>query len=249
MSAQAQALLADLGLDALPRFGPGRRAAPLRVAYAGELTVEDLVAARSSTLVQTVPPLKALRQSHHQLARVLAQGTANEEAAIICGMSPSRISSLRSDPAFSELLAYYQAMETEQYGVARADMHERLASLGFDAVETLHEKLLEDPEGFDNKTLLAIVEATSDRTGHGKTSTVQHDHTHSLSPEAIAKIKSSVAGRQPLAETDRQSLLGIAARQTTGQLPEGVIEGDWSESGGTPVREEGEEGTGEPLAG
>lgn len=237
----AASLRDPLALGAPIKFGPGRRAAPLQVAFGRELGVEDLLAAQNSEMVQTLPPLQRLHQRHHQLARVLAQGVSNIEASAIVGYDPQYIANLKDNPAFAELLSYYQAMEAEQYGVARADMHQRLASIGFDSLEHLHQRLEEKPETFTNKELLAIVEATADRTGHGKQSKVQHEHSHSLSPETLARVKAnSLGGSSSVAEEDREALLRIAVGRTAAELPE-AEEGDWIEGEGHCLREEGDQ--------
>lgn len=234
----AEALRDPLALGAPMRFGPGRRAAPLNFALDRELTVDDLLAAQRSEVTQEYKPVKALRQRHHMLARVLSQGVKDEEAGAITGYDPNYVTQLRLyDPAFINLLAYYKEMEKEQYGVARADMHERLASLGFDSIELLHERIEEKPDAFTNKELLAIVEATSDRTGHGKTSTVNHAHEHSVSPETIAAIKLNSGQASALGEADRETLLRLASRGTAVELPE-AEEAEWVESGGDGLREE-----------
>lgn len=250
MSAEA---LRNIQVDPLAlgqpiKFGPGKRAAALRFAYDRELTVEDFLAAASNEVVQHYQPNKKLKQRHHLLARVLAQGVSNEEASIITGYDPQYIAAMKGgDPAFQNLLAFYTEMEAEQYAVSRADMHSRLANLGFDSISELHDRLDESPEKFTNKELLAIVEATSDRTGHGKTSTVNHEHSHSLSAETIARIKGESGSDGAVAENDRQSLLRLAARGTSPELPD-AQEGDWIEGEGTLVREDGDPAPAEEVA-
>src|SRR5208282_3695537 len=55
-----------------------------------------------------------LRTSHHQLAQILAAGVDDAEASFITGRSTSSISSLRSDPAFKELLTYDEHQQRER---------------------------------------------------------------------------------------------------------------------------------------
>lgn len=220
------------------RLGRGRRVRALQVEDAGELGVEDLLAASVTPHEKTGEAVVLeLRQSHHHVARLIAKGAKNNEVSAITGLTPSRISTLKSDPAFKELLAYYSEMDETQYENSRADMHIRLASLGFDSIEILHERIHDDPSQFDVKTLLAIVEATADRTGHGKTSTVNHDHAHSLSPHTIAALKADANASSPIAEADRGALLRIAADRTAAVNPE-AEEADWIEGSGSCVREE-----------
>jgi hypothetical protein len=221
------------------RLGRGRRAIQVRADYVRDLSVEDLLAA-STMPAAGAPVVLELRQTHHNLARLIAQGAGTNEASAITGLTPARISTLKNSPAFAELVTYYKEMDEQQYSLARADMHKRLASVGFDSLEILHERLLDKPEEFDNKTLLAVVEATADRTGHGKTSTVNHDHSFSLSSHTIAAIKASANQGRPIAEEDRGALLRIAAERTAPEYPE-AEEADWIEGCGSGLREEGDQ--------
>lgn len=234
---ELEALLARSPLQ----LGRGRRAAPLHSAYVRDLELADLV--RKPDQPTKPASLKEIRQSHHQLCRLLAQGKSAEEISSILGTyTPSRISILKSDPMFSTLLSYYKRMEAEQYTLARADMHERLANLGFDSLELLHQRIVDDPDGFDHKTLLAIVEASADRTGFGKSSTVNHDHVHSLSPESIARIKEATQAGREIASEDRGALLRIAAERTTVIYSE-AQEAEWEPCEGAGLREEGNQST------
>lgn len=240
MSISEAATQALLGSGVKLQLGSGRRQAPLRAEYARDLTVEELIGASTQEAGIKSSPIKELRQSHHMLAKIMAQGLPDAEVATITGYSISRMSILRGDPTFQELLQYYKDMEANQYATARADMHERLASLGFDAIETLHDKLRDDPDSFDPKTLLLVVEATADRTGHGKTQTVNHQHDHSLSPETIERIKLASGGRGQVTEADRQALIGLATASTA-SLDADAEEAHWEPCEGSGVREEGDQ--------
>lgn len=236
----AQKILEEAGLGSTLQLGRGRGARMLRAEQVRELTAQDLIAMQQEAGIHA-PALKSIRSYHHTLARTLAQGVKAQEASIICGISISRISILKADPTFAELLEYYTQMEQEQYTVARADMHARLASLGYDAVEILHERLIDEPDAFEPKTLLAILEATADRTGHGKTSTVNANVTHGFSPEALAAIKQNTQLGRPIAQEDREALLCLATQRTAEANPE-ALEVVWEQEGGGGLREEGDAG-------
>lgn len=249
MDAAAQLLL-DAGLTepgGKLTLGRGRAQKELRAEVVRELTAQDLLAMQQEAGIQA-PALKSLRSYHHTLARTLAQGVKAQEAAMICGISVSRISILKGDPTFMELLTYYQQMEKEQYTTARADMHNRLAGLGFDAVEILHERLIDDPDSFEPKTLLAILEATADRTGHGKTTTVNSNVSHGFSAETLAAIKQNTQLGRPIAQEDREALLCLATERTADEHPE-ALEVSWEQEGGGSLREEGDPGTEAEAAG
>lgn len=108
----------------------------------------------------STPAVKRLNHSHHQLARMLAQGAKPAEASAATGYSPSRISTLQADPTFQNLVAYYG----EQVKTAYVDVHERLAALGISSIEELQARLDENPDDFAIKDLLALAELTLDRS-------------------------------------------------------------------------------------
>lgn len=107
-----------------------------------------------------VPAVTVLRNSHHNLARLLAEGRKPGEVAEITGYSSSRISILQNDPAFAELVSYYAAQATQQY----VDVHSRLAQLGTDTVEVLQERVLDESEKLSVKALLDIAAFSLDRS-------------------------------------------------------------------------------------
>lgn len=143
---------ADLMEQIFLKSARGRRPEPLSLAVTRELTREDMLAARDEP--PAAPPaqtLTKLRQSHHLLARLLASGVSPTEAGLATGYSPGRISVLKRDPAFQELLAYYGKQVEGVY----LDLHAKLAGIGMDAVESLHEDLEEGNLGVKDKIALA----------------------------------------------------------------------------------------------
>lgn len=112
------------------------------------------------------PEPKALRHSHHALARALAEGLTPAAASIRTGYSLSRISILQKTPAFAELVETYRKGVEEEY----RDVHRAMASFHVDAVEILHERMVER-EGTDEElphsVLLEGIKITADRTGFG----------------------------------------------------------------------------------
>jgi hypothetical protein len=163
--------LSDLDLDLVPRQGPGRKAKAVRAEFSRELTSADL--AMSPTLPSQAQPLKRIRDSHHSLARVLASGAGEAQASAITGYSPSRISILKADPQFQDLLAFYREPTVDIV----ADLRSRMADMGLEALEELRERLHEQPEEFTVGLLNEVIKTMADRTGHapqrGPTSVTQ----------------------------------------------------------------------------
>jgi hypothetical protein len=115
----------------------------------------------------SAPPLKRLSERHHALARCLASGMTEGDAAITCGYVLSRVSILKADPAFQELLAFYRNDVNGKY----LDMHGVLAGLSLDSAMELRDRLEADAEA-NEKTisvgqLIELTKLGADRTGFG----------------------------------------------------------------------------------
>lgn len=154
----------DLDLPLIRTIGRAQR--PLVAVEQREITAEDLALLSSERGIEP-QPLKRLGERHHALARLLAQGTPPGEASIVTGLTLSRVSILRSDPAFSELVSFYK----EKVDLAYSDMHSTLAGLSLDAATTLRDRLEESPEDITIGQLLEITKLGADRTGFGPKST------------------------------------------------------------------------------
>jgi hypothetical protein len=163
----------------------------LSVEVLSELTVEDILALEGQEVGAEAAPLKKLRQSHHQLARLISEGYKDVEASAMTGYSPSRISILKNDPAFAELITYYQEVKTAVY----LDVHERIQSVAVDALEELHERVTENPDGIKNEELIKIVTSALDRAGHGPTSKVE-SRSIILTSEDLMRMKAETEERQ-----------------------------------------------------
>ena len=117
------------------------------------------------------------------------------DAALACGYVISRVSILKSDPAFQELLVFYR----EDTDRAYRDMHERMAGLSRDAVDELHARLESDIEAEEKKIsvgqLLEIAKMGADRTGHGPQSS-QTVNVNVGIANRLEAARRRVAGRQ-----------------------------------------------------
>lgn len=131
-----------------------------------ELVPEDIAKLGQGDGID-VPSVKRIKDSHHAVARLIADGLREIEIALITGYTPARITQLKRDPAFQELIAFYRA----NVDLARQDLHDRLASLSFDAAQELGRRLEEDPDNFSLKELMSVIAMTADRTGFGPKTT------------------------------------------------------------------------------
>lgn len=132
------------------------------------------------------PHLLKLRTPHHELARLLALGYRDFEVAQMTGYSQVRISVLKRDPMFQELVDVYM---TRRDSVV-VDMTQRLQGLAVQAVEILQERLDENADALSVKELHSVAELSLDRVGYGKSSTVNLNA--GVSPKTLDQIKEAV---------------------------------------------------------
>ncbi len=121
-----------------------------------------------------VPALKKLRDSHHALARYIASGMKQGEAAAICGFSASRVSVHMADPGFQELVAYYRGIITEEWARNQDEYHRLIYTNGLKALRQISDTLDEADETGEPiplRHLIPLSESSLDRVGYGKRST------------------------------------------------------------------------------
>jgi hypothetical protein len=155
-------LLDELFLDGLAPRTLGNAPKEVYVEYERDLTQADLEALQAPRGIKS-RSLVRIHASHHALAKCLAVGMKPSEAALITGYTANRISILQNDEAFQALVADYRAESKSLI----ADQTERMTNISLDAMELLHERLLDDPGQFSVPMLLDVVKAMADRTGHG----------------------------------------------------------------------------------
>lgn len=106
--------------------------------------------------------LKAIRHTHHRLAQFLASGMDETIAAKLCNYHPQRVSHLKLDPAFQELMAHYKGVVDDEF----ADFQTAAAALSIDMLGALQQMLDEAPEKFGPGHLMDAIKLLADRTGH-----------------------------------------------------------------------------------
>lgn len=128
--------------------------------------------------------LKNVRQVHHKIARMMAAGMSNVEISAVVGFHHSRLSILRNDPAFQELLVHYENEEEEIWH----DVREQAAELGTTAVQEIHQRILEHPEKVATRDLIAVMEKGLDYGGKKPPARTENLHAHTTL-EQLQKIK------------------------------------------------------------
>ena len=168
----------------------GKLLSPLELEVLGAIDVNDLVDRAAAPLPSSeAPSLAKLRQIHHEIARLLASGLSEADVAASTGYSLSRISILKSDPSFKELLAYYAARSEEVF----IDVRKRLAMLGTDAVAELQDRLDFKSDSLTNTQLIEITKATLDRAGFNPVAKTESVSVL-LTGEELQKMKQNLGG-------------------------------------------------------
>lgn len=133
-----------------------------------ELTRSDLAhlaVKRDPVVIQNI------RDNHHRIARAIAAGLSNAEIAEVCGVSISRVSTLRRDPSMRQLVAEKQSMLDSEFAASGDAVVDYLKSNALKAQAMLSDKLdeaAEKGEYLPTRDLLGIAELGLDRTGYGK---------------------------------------------------------------------------------
>ncbi len=149
----------DLGFDI--HLG-GRAAKALSAEVVRELTQSDLALLATERGIKPTS-VQRITDRHHALARCLASGMSITESCLVTGYTPSRISVLRGDPAFEELIAFYRNDKAKTV----LDYQEKLAIARNMATDGLIDRMEEKPEAFSAGDYLDIIKTSADRTGHG----------------------------------------------------------------------------------
>jgi hypothetical protein len=140
----------------------------------GPLTLEDAAHARDYKGIKA-PAVLRFRDAHHRLARYLALGLRDYEVSAVTGYSLSRISILKSDPAFENLISIYRQSPIGDHGEVRDLMEERKIKSERVQVHFLDQVL----DKADNNGPVEVAEVriamdmnsdANDRIGHSKRS-------------------------------------------------------------------------------
>jgi len=144
--------------------------------------VRELTAADLATLDQNrgvrPSPIRRLTDMHHWIAQLVARGEAGYAIAMATGYSQSRISILKSDPTFQELVARYRPEVTAVQQEFYVNTAAKMAALHNDTIDYLHDRVNEahqtmDPT-FQIRDALDIAKYSADRTGYGPSTKSQN---------------------------------------------------------------------------
>lgn len=163
----------------------GRKLSALELEILGPIEPQDLIAREEGGLpTSEAPTIAKLRGIHHEIAQLLAQGLSETEVSAITSYSLSRISILKRDPSFKDLVAFYQKQKTEQF----ADVQKRLATLSLDAIGEIQERLAEKPDSISTSQLIELSKVTLDRAGYSPVVKSQNISV-SMSAEELRELR------------------------------------------------------------
>ena len=161
----------DLDLD-LSRV-IGRKPRPASAEVLRELTASDIALLETERGIKP-SHITRLSDRHHSLARCLATGLSVFDSCAITGYTPSRVSILRGDPSFEELIEFYR----QGKGELVKDIGQQMAVNAKMALQIEAKDLELKPESFDHDARNDIIKRGADRTGFGPASKTTNTHTH-----------------------------------------------------------------------
>jgi hypothetical protein len=138
------------------------------------LTLEDAARALEPKTYKTpVATVLRFRDTHHRLARYLAMGFRDQQVSALTGYSSIRISILKSDPAFMDLVAVYAKSVGEEGEEVLDLIHERKIKSERVQVEYLDQVLdKRDSNGHiepaEVRLAMDMSSDANDRVGHVK---------------------------------------------------------------------------------
>lgn len=157
----------NLNLNIDKAAGRGRAPVPVDHSVVREIEEADLELLASSSRGVVAPDLQRITARHHTLARLLMSGTPEGEAALIAGYDVSRVSILKKDPTFQQLMNLY-AKEVQDKFASNLD---QMAGLSMDALAELRSRIEKSPEDFTARELMTIVTDIGDRASAGEENT------------------------------------------------------------------------------
>jgi hypothetical protein len=161
----------------MPELHRGRLAQPPRILAVRPLVREDLGVLKAQ---RVAPRSKIFRDTHHRLARLIASGLPYAEILRITGYSYQRLSTLKLDPAFQELVSGYRDKATDAWVNSQDEFYETSTSNMLRAERQIEEHLdlaEESGELVPLKSLLAITSDRADRFGYPKKKEINSNHT------------------------------------------------------------------------
>lgn len=190
-----------------PELHRGQLARHPRIFSVESLTREDLTCLKEKRIGP--PRVKALRRSHHRVARLIALGYSDAQITRMTGYGPTRIGQLKVDPAVQELIATYDKKVEEDFEKRVDHIHEEMTEIKLRGLNLISDRLELAEEGeapIGLKDLVALVGDMADRTGHGKHSSTTKEvvnFAEMMKSLARGSGRSNVIDAQPVSRVDK----------------------------------------------
>jgi hypothetical protein len=126
----------------------GRPGSLIMMEVERELTPGDFAALAMSGGGKLIGPqmIQRLHSRHHRAAQGVAAGKSMREVALLTGYTPQRVSDLCKDPAFSELVATYQASMADANIDAKVEVDAMLIDIAKTASAEIRDRLEDDEQ-------------------------------------------------------------------------------------------------------
>lgn len=208
--------MTDLGFDI--HLG-GRAAKAIHAEVVRPLTESDLALLATERGIKPTH-IQRITNRHHALARCLASGMSATEAGLCTGYTASRISILKDDPSFEELIAFYRTDKA----LPVQGLNEKLVAIASDSAAVLLDRLELEPEKFSVGELQDQVKIGADRTGFGPKSTQVNVNVNL--GDRLRAARERASSSQP--NTDGEASGARQARHETSLAPT-IIDGTFTE--------------------
>lgn len=126
------------------------------------LTANSVALASSREAGIKPDALTRINARHRAMARRIAAGATTGEVAAEFGLTASRVSILKADKTFQDLVEWYSTKGDVRFEEAFG----RLSDLTVAAAEELLDRVLDTPEDVDTSELTKLLQIAADRTGH-----------------------------------------------------------------------------------
>ncbi len=147
------------------------RGTPYKILAVRPLKESDLAALREKSA--PLARLQTLRDSHHQVARMMASGLNNLQISQLVGISLATASRYRRDPALQELVAHYRALVTEEWLEDQDQISQMSMGAIVKSLRTIHDHFDDADERGELVPMnraLSVASDLMDRFGYGKKS-------------------------------------------------------------------------------
>jgi hypothetical protein len=177
----------------------GRPPKPVNVIEVRELRLDELAHVKRGS----VPAVKRFRDSHHKMAQLFAMGLKTHEVAELTGYSLSRVSLLRSNPAFDDLVDQKRGLDESNIKDGMQAYYQMILDNGLKAERKLADKLDDDDETEEMsvRELISISRDSADRVGLSKR-TVQTN----ISVDFAVSLDRAIARSRTVKQIESQAI-------------------------------------------